>query len=102
MSHDNLLNADELRQEVQQAIAALGDPDADASRRHLRAAAERLLAAREVLYAVTIHLLDFLLLDENHLSAWPPSFDKGMPLTVTACPPLPERPPQHGPQRLPA
>jgi len=100
MSHDNLLNAAELWQEVQQAIAALGDPDADASRRHLRAAAERLLAAREVLYAVTIHLLDFLLLDPDHLSTWPASFDKGLPLNVIACASLLERLAKEQPERL--
>src|SRR5260370_27045819 len=100
MSHDNLLNADELRQEVQQAIAALNDPDADATRRHLRAAAERLLAAREVLYAVTIHLLDFLLIEDSHLAApWPASFEKGLPLNVIACASLLERLAQEQPER---
>ncbi len=101
MSHENLLNGAELWQEVQQAIAALTGPDADAPRRHLQTAAERLLSAREVLYPVTIHLLDFLLVEEKHFAnPWPASFEKGLPLNVIACAALLERVAKEQPERL--
>ncbi len=101
MSHDNLLNTAEFWQEVQQAIGALSESDADAPRRHLQTAAERLLAAREVLYPVTIHLLDFLLLEEGQLSApWPASFEKGVAANLIACASLLERVDREQPERL--
>ncbi len=102
MAHENLLNAAELWQEVQQAIAALHGPDADAPRRSLQAAAERLLAAREVLYPVTIHLLDFLLLDDKNLATWPASFEKGLALNVIGCAAVLEHLAKEQPERLAA
>jgi hypothetical protein len=103
MSHENLLSAEELWREVQQAITALGEADADAPRRQLHSAAERLLAAREVLYPVTIHLLDFLLVEEDKLAApWPTSFETGLPLNVIACASLLERIAKEHPERLAA
>src|SRR5262249_50271969 len=50
MEHENLLAVNELWQDVQEALNALADPDAEAFRRHLQAAAGRLEAARQVLY----------------------------------------------------
>ncbi|MBI2805217.1 MAG: hypothetical protein HYX68_09595 [Planctomycetes bacterium] len=48
-------------------------------REPLRAAAARLLSAREVLYPVTIHLLDAAFLDEAALATgWPAGFDLGV------------------------
>ncbi len=103
MQHENFLAAGELWQDVQNASAALTDPDRDAYRRHLQAAADRLLAAREVLYPVTIHLLDLCLLDEPHLSeAFPASLDHGFALNVVASAALLEKLGQAYPERLAA
>jgi hypothetical protein len=85
MEHENLLAAGELWQEIQAAVAALGDSDPDAFRRHLKSAADRLLAAREVLYPVTIHLLDLLLLEEqDQAKALPASAEAGLPFNLIA------------------
>jgi len=65
MEHENLLAAADLWQDVQAAVTAIADPDPAAVRRHLKSAADRLLAAREILYPVTIHLLDLVLLAEQ-------------------------------------
>lgn len=55
-------------------------------RDHLRNAAQRLVSAREVLYPVTIHLLDLCVLDEKKLDQpWPASLAMGTPLNVLAC-----------------
>jgi hypothetical protein len=85
MQHENLLAANELWQEVREALAALDHPDPEAYRRHLQAAADRLLSARQVLYPVTIHVLDIHLLDaQNLVTSFPAAFDKGMALNVVA------------------
>ena len=48
------------------------DSDTDGWRTHLRNAAQKLLSAREVLYPVTIHLLDLMVVDERDLGQpWP-------------------------------
>ncbi|HEV2950046.1 MAG TPA: hypothetical protein VGX70_21895, partial [Gemmataceae bacterium] len=65
MEHENLLAAADLWQDIQAAVAAINGADADAVRRHLKSAADRMLAAREILYPVTIHLLDLMLLDDQ-------------------------------------
>jgi alpha-mannosidase len=62
MEHENVLSTADFWLDIQAALAAGSDPDA--SRKHLQAAADRLLAAREVLYPVAIHLLDIGFLDE--------------------------------------
>jgi hypothetical protein len=64
--------------------AADGEPG-PAWRRHLEAAANRLLTAREVLYPVAIHLLDLAVLDERKPDApWPASFALGLPVNLVA------------------
>ncbi|HEY7313536.1 MAG TPA: hypothetical protein VH643_29565 [Gemmataceae bacterium] len=103
MSHENLLAASEFWQDVSSAVTALSGPDAEAPRRHLQSAAERLLAAREVLYPVTLHLLDLSLLDGEHLGEpWPRSFDKGLPINFVAASALLERLGKEQPERLAA
>jgi hypothetical protein len=68
MEHENLLSSSDLWNDVSAALAALNGPDPAAeSRRHLQAAAERLLSAREVLYPVAVHLLDLHIVDGD----WP-------------------------------
>src|SRR5438128_6567400 len=63
MDHENLLAGSEFWQDVQQAVAALLT-DAELVQPHLKAAADRLMTAREALYSVTIHLVDLCTLDE--------------------------------------
>lgn len=59
--------------------------DPDEWRTHLRNAAQKLVSAREVLYPVSIHLLDIALLDEKNLDQpWPSSLTAGTPLNVVA------------------
>lgn len=81
MEHDKVLSDDDFWQDIQQAVGALGEPDAEAFRRPLQAAADKLLSAREVLYPVTIHLLDLAFLHEP----LPGTFVRGLPLNVVAC-----------------
>jgi hypothetical protein len=69
----------------------------------LQAAAQRLLSAREVLYPVTIHLLDLCLLDETALERlWPASLELGLALNVLAPTALLERLGAEQPARLEA
>ncbi len=86
MQHENLLATGDLWSDVQQAIAALGSADdPEAWRHHLQAAAERLQAGREVLYPVTIHVLDLGLLDESRLGEpLPAAFEADLPLNLLA------------------
>lgn len=52
---------------------------------HLFSAAQRILSAREVLYPVTIYLLDLFLPDaEKPAEAWPASLHRHIPLNVLA------------------
>ncbi len=83
MSHDNLLARDEFWNEVREAIGQLGSEDREAYRRHLEAAANHLLYAREVLYPSSVYLVDFYLLeDRSDPAPWPLAFDLGSPLNV--------------------
>jgi alpha-mannosidase len=101
MSHENLLASSEFWQEVSAAVAALGDADPEAPRQHLQAAAERLLAAQEVLYPVTLHLVDLCLLDGELLQRqWPGSFDRSVPVNFIACSALLERLAKEQPAQL--
>jgi hypothetical protein len=86
MSHDNLLATSELWSAVQEAIASLSNTDdPEAWRRQLQIAADRLQSAREVLYPVTIHVVDLCLVDPARLDApLPDSFDDGQSLNLIA------------------
>jgi hypothetical protein len=73
----------------------------DACRRHLQSAADRLQAAREVLYPVTIHALDILLLEEKRLDApFPAAVERGYPLNVVASASLLEKLREACPEQL--
>ena len=99
MSHENVLAASELFDDVRAAVAALADPEA--ARVHLQSAADRQLAAREVVYPVTVYVIDLLLLDDRKLeSPWPGSAAAGQPLNVIACASLLEKMHQQQPARL--
>jgi hypothetical protein len=84
MEHENLLASSEFWQDVQQALAALAGPDAEAVRQHLRSAAERLLAAREVLYPATIYLVDIHFLDADSTNMLPDPLDMAIPCNLIA------------------
>jgi hypothetical protein len=92
MEHENTLPATDLWLDVQNALRLMDDADPEAFQRPLQAAAERLLAAREVLYPVNIFLIDIYLLDEKNASApFPASLDKGIALNVVSTASMLER-----------
>lgn len=83
MDHENLLASSEFWQVVQQAAAAV--LKAEDAQPHLQAAADKLLAAREALYPVTIHVLDLCTLDELPAQApLPAATGQGQPLNLIA------------------
>src|SRR5438105_13589528 len=83
MEHELMLDNADFWREVQQAVTALAGPDPAGYRLPLQAAADRLLAAREVLYPVNIHLLDLCLLDdERRLDGLPATYPKALPVNV--------------------
>lgn len=86
MNHENIIDRDALWLEVRQAVVALADGhNEEACRRHLETAAQRLLTAREVLYPVTIHVVDLALLNARSLEhPLPLGLDKGLPVNVLA------------------
>jgi hypothetical protein len=101
MSHENLLAADDFWKDVQDAARAAAGGDADGTRRGLQSAAERLLAAREVVYPVTIYLIDLCLVEGGELSQpWPAALAKGLPCNVLACASLLERLGREQPDKL--
>jgi hypothetical protein len=103
MSHENMIDAAGFWEDVQAAIAALPDLDADAARRRLKAAADKLVTARDVVYAAAVHIVDLALLDDARPDGpWPVSFDKGLPVNLIACAALLERIGREQPERLAA
>jgi alpha-mannosidase len=117
MDHQDLLTAPELWQEIQGAVTANDAGDSEGRDRQLHSAAERLLAAREVLYPATIHLLDLGLLHEpaaqtadqssavsqtSELWGLPASLDRGQPVNLIAAASLVERLGREQPERLAA
>lgn len=93
MDHEHLLDAAGFWSDVQTAIAALateGGPEAVQA--PLRAATEKLRAAREVLNTNSVHLLDFAIPEPTRLDGpWPTALTQGLPLTVLASGELLER-----------
>src|SRR5262249_38197998 len=84
MEHENLIPAADLLQDVQKALEMVrgeGGTFTDA----LKAAAEKLQTAREVLYPTTLYLLDLALLDETYLAdPFPASFALDLPCNLIA------------------
>jgi alpha-mannosidase len=102
-SHDNILSGSDFWHDICAAVAALPGGDPEAVKPHLQSAAERLLAAREVIYPVTIHVVDMALADPEHLDVpWPAALERGQPLNVIASGQLLERLGQEAPARLDA
>ncbi len=70
-------------------------------RESLKAAAGRLQSAREVLYPVTIHLLDVTFLDEATIAqGWPAGFEFGVVTNFIAATATLEKLAEHAPQRF--
>jgi alpha-mannosidase len=67
MEHQDVLTHGDILQDIQKAAGALHADDQETWRGHLRAAAERLQQAREVVYPTNIHLLDIHVLREDRL-----------------------------------
>ncbi len=86
MDHERLLDVPGFWNDVQEAVKALLRPEAAGDvETHLQNAAAKLLAAREVLYSVNIHLLDIWQLSEDKLDVAPPAaLAAGSPLNVMA------------------
>ncbi|MFL5340113.1 MAG: hypothetical protein ACJ8F7_08170 [Gemmataceae bacterium] len=83
MHHEHLLATGDFWQDVQNAVSAAAD--AETCRKHLQAAADKLLSAREVLYTAPIHLLDVLMPDERKLEATlPTSLAGSTPINLVA------------------
>jgi hypothetical protein len=99
MSHGNQIATAELWADVCSAAAALSGPDPDATRRHLKTAAERLVAARDVLYPAPIHVVDLWLPDQPDAES-PAALDLGQPLNALACAALLEQIGREKPDRL--
>jgi hypothetical protein len=103
MEHEKLLNTTEFWQEIQNAVAALSDPDPEAFRKLLQSAADRLLAAREVVYPVTIHIVDIGFLNPEKLDEpLPGAVISGQPFNLVAPAALLERLGADYPDRLEA
>lgn len=87
MQHENVLTRDEIFQDLVAAVGASDDPTP-----HLRSAAERLLAAKEILYPVTIYLVDIFLHDADRAEpSWLTPLRAGQPVNVLASAQLLER-----------
>src|SRR5437588_4511265 len=79
MEHERLLDKEAFWADVQ---AAVRDPKSTIT--HLQSAAAKLQSARDSLYPVTIHLLDFALLDAKTISSLPAAMVRRAPLNVIA------------------
>jgi hypothetical protein len=84
MEHENLLSVTDFWQDVQKAVIALDDPDPGTFRRSLQAAADRLLAAREIIYPVAIHVVDLASLNSEGAGSLPAAFQHGLPVNFVA------------------
>jgi hypothetical protein len=82
--HVRLLDADAFWADVTAAVEAATRSDPE-FRTHLKAAAEKLLQAREQIHSQRMHWVDFVQLDPKNLAAaWPESLASGLPVCVVA------------------
>jgi hypothetical protein len=85
MEHEHLLDGPAFAADAQAAALRLAEGDEAGCRQSLVAAAEKLLAARETLYPMTVHLLDLAFLDERRPGGGlPAGWEGGHPLNVIA------------------
>jgi hypothetical protein len=81
--HQRLLDAEGFWSDVTAAVKAAAG-GGDSYREHLRAAAEKLQAAREQIHTQPMYWIDFAALQPDRLdAAWPQSLRSGLPLCVT-------------------
>jgi alpha-mannosidase len=98
--HVRLLDAAAFWADVAAALdaAARSNPE---SRAHLKAAAEKLLQAREQIHSQRMHWIDFVQLDPGRLNAtWPESLHAGLPVCVAAAGEVFERLAAEAPERF--
>jgi hypothetical protein len=102
MDHERLLDVSGFWSEIQQAIRGLLNPEAQEEvKSHLQAAAGKLLAAREILYSMSIYLLDIWRLDEAKLDAPPPgALQRQLPLNLMTTGHALERLAESQPERI--
>jgi hypothetical protein len=101
MTHDNVLDAAGFWQEMQAATAALAAGDPGAARLRLKAAADHLYSARDVVYSASLFVVDLGLLDPARPELpWPAALDQGLPVNLVACSALLERIGRDQPERL--
>jgi alpha-mannosidase len=85
MSHDNVLASKELFQDLVTAVDRLEVGEAEAAREHLQSAADRLLSAREVVYPVSLYVVDLFLVDPEHPGqGWPGTLQTALPTNFIA------------------
>src|SRR5262249_44282624 len=82
MEHEHQLDAAAFALAVRQAAERLADGDAAGCRDQLQAAADRLLAAREVLYPMGVHVLDLAVVESA--DDLPAAFARRRPLNLIA------------------
>jgi hypothetical protein len=98
MDHVHLLDAAGFWADVTAAVRSV---ESGEFRDHLRAAAEKLLTAREQLFSGSIYWLDWAFLDPKTLdAAWPESLRRGVPLTLLGSGELLERLAAEQPERF--
>jgi hypothetical protein len=101
MEHENMVPVSDLWQDIQQALAAIENPDFEAFLQPLRSAAGRLTYARDVLYPSPIYVIDLVLLDEDRLAdPFPAAFAHNQPINVIASVAALERLGREHPERL--
>jgi len=86
MDHEHLLSVEDFWNDIQAALAAMLRPDGQEEvQQKLKDAAGRLLAAREILYPIAVHVLDILFLDADKLDElMPAAFGQKLPLNIVA------------------
>ena len=102
MSHEHQLDKPGFWKDVQEGLKSLlENPQENTYRIHLQSAADKLQAAREVLYPVTIHVVDFLMLEEQESShPWKSAWHAGLPMNVIASVGILRHLQQHNPEVL--
>jgi alpha-mannosidase len=101
MEHESALSTTDFWLDIQSAITAIAD--LEESRKHLQAAADRLLEAREILYPSNIFLIEIALLDDKLLAeSLPNSIESGTASNLISAAMLLEELGRRDPARLAA
>jgi Glycosyl hydrolases family 38 N-terminal domain len=86
MSHENVLSLTDLWIDIRAAVVALCGPEPQSFRQHLQAAADRMLAAREVAYQASLSVIDLTLVHPEKVDgSWPGAFEHQQPWNLLAC-----------------